>query len=325
MSATKSINGFVVYAKTETSYGVTGSYSGTSDAVHCTELPEFTLGYAYDGARNVAAGTLGNLKRIAPSGRTATGKLMIEAKGSGSAYASSANTVPNVHALLLAAGLSGSYSGSAWTFTPTPVSGTPSSVGLRVYARGEQYDLSHGYTDFTVGSDSAAPAVFEFTFNGLASLPSDTSLPAASAYIYNETAPPLNTNIGFTVDAVTSLKVRGWQFALGRTVSPRLDVNASAGHAGFQPERRNPTLTVTVEAVALSTFNPYTDRANATSRAITYTVGATAGNRIGFSFPYAQLVDVKDTGDNGVATWELTYQLNPSTPGTDTDISISFS
>lgn len=321
MASDKSIIGLGLLAKVESSYSGSTTLSTAADGIQVAELPEFSIEYNYDGARSYAQGVAGTTRRVGGSGRFTNGTVKIEGKGLGATYTSTA-TPPNLHPFLLASGMSGSLLAGSWVYKPQD-SGTPSSLALEVYTRGEKRVIRGTYGSWKVGTDSPAPPVFEFGLQGLVGLPATSTLPSIS-YSGSAVVPPKAEGVVLSIGGTTGFKLRSFSFDMGREITPRLDLDADGGHAGFAPGRRAPKLTLTVEATALSTFDPYTAFANATQYAVSLTIGSVANNRYVLALPQAQLADVKDSVDGNVATWDLVFEAPTSGPASSDDFTLSF-
>lgn len=300
----KSIIGFGALVATESAYGGGASLSTSTDGVQGAEPPTMDIEYSYSGERPSPPNTFGTLQFAQPTGETATGEIMVEGRGFGSAYSLS-DTPPNLHALLLGAGFSGSLSGSTWRYDPTPAGSTPSSVAMEFYTRGEVYRVSGSYCDLSIETDGGAPPMFNFTFNGLPDEPEDASLPSIT---YSSVQPPKAENIGLTYGSVTDMIVRSFAINLNREITPRVDLNATSGSAGFATGRRAPELTMTVEALPLSTFDPYNEMKLKQTRPFEMTIGSEQYNRYTISGS-AQVTAVAKGEDGPVATWDLTMNL----------------
>lgn len=340
MSATKHTEAVGVLAKVETTYNTLATLSTSTDGVQVIKpRPELTIGYGYDGARGAQTGGFGPIQRQTPTGRTLSGTIRCEAKGNGSAYTSSAVTVPHIHPLLRAAGFDATVSTAGgsekWDFTPTAGTGTLASTSLRFYTRGEQFDAAGGYCGLKITMDGAGIPVFEFPFvSTLATAVADTTLPAITYHSYS-VIPPVAAGVSFTWGNFTSGIVRSATFDLGRTIeNPRVNVNSSAAHAGYQPGLRAPTLECLVEATTLqgspyhasTAIDPYQLAANATSgMAFSMTVGSTQYNRWKLIFGQAQLMAPPELVDEGsVGLWRLKLAPYVTTATGIDDITLRF-
>lgn len=300
----KSVIGFGLLAKTEATYCGGAALTTGSDGVQGAAPPTMDIEYSYDGTRPAPPNTFGTIQYASPTGETCTGEVMIEGKGLGSAYDAN-NPPPNIHPFLEAAGFTGSYASNAWTYLPVAAGTQPRSLAMRMYTRGEVYSISGSYCDMSVETDGGAPPIFTFTFNGLPAVPQDGTLPTIT---YNSTQPPKAENIGLTWGSVTDLIVRSFSLNLNREVSPRADLNATSGSAGFATGRRAPEITMTVEAPALSSFNPYSEMKLKTSRNFGVTFGSVQYNKYTISGS-GQITSVAKSEDGPVATFDLTMAL----------------
>jgi hypothetical protein len=166
-------------------------------------------------------------------------------------------------------------------------------------------------------------SIFEFDIKGTSGLMADATVPART-FSAHTVVPPKNEDINLTIDGVVGLKVRTYTYTHGYDVSPRIDINALSGHAGFAGGRRKPEFKVTVEAEALSTFNPYNLMVSGTSVACSFGVGSVATNKFTVSMSQAQVTNVTRNADGPLAVWDLTITPWTSAPDSSDDISIAF-
>lgn len=326
--ALKTTYALYLQAATESIYLTPAPLTGSTDSIQvATDYPVFNYGYAFDGNRNGAPLSTGNLQPTAPSGRTAQGTVRIEGKGLGSAYSNAiAARVPNLHPFLMGGGLSASFTstgGAQWNYRPYAITVTqPSSITLGVYSRGELLPISGAYCTWKAGAEGAAPTIFEFDVQGVAGTFSDTAVPNR-AWSGASTLPPKNDAAQITIGSFTPV-IRSWNYEHGLDIQPRNNQNTSGSHSGFAVGRRTPKLTLTIEQDALSSFNPYDDFNLGTSRAVTVTVGTVQYNRFSFSFPQCVLSNVEQGADGPTALWTLTYTPYVTTPDAQDDITLTF-
>lgn len=310
MSVAKNRNQWALLAKLEGSYGGGGVLAAASDGILVTEPPMVDLDYAHDGTRN-GSWPGGNAKRVAKSGRYGTLPVATEFTGAGSAY--SASAVPNIHALLRALGYSATLDATAAAEKYTYAPGTPGSLVLDAYAAGEKRTLKGVYgQSLAIAADGpVVPAVSAELMGFCDALPADASVPAVT---YPNVQPPKATNITLSINAVTSLVVRSFNFSVEQPLTARLDEN-SGGHKGFAYGNQVARLEAVVEAVALSTLNPYNLADAQTAFATSLQIGSTQYNRLKLAASQAQLSEVEDQDDGPVALWSLVLELQASAPG----------
>jgi hypothetical protein len=244
----------------------------------------------------------------------------MEARGSGSAYTSTATTPPDVHALLQACGFSASFNAGAWTYQPDSVSATDSSVAIRVFAREEQYTTMGGIGTFTLASDGASPAQYTFDISALMSgSVVDTNVATIN---YSTVVPPKTENIALALGTFGTAIVRAFTLTLGREISPRVNINQNDAHAGFASGRRDMAFAVTIETPATSSFDIYDLQRAGTQFATSFTIGSVTGNKFTVSLPTCQIIGISNGEDGPVSTSELT--IKPSSLNNANDITITY-
>lgn len=317
MAAEKNVLVYGLLAAVESTYSGSTTLSTGSHGIQVAEYPTLTISHLYDGARPSPDGVLGSQRRNGASGRYAEGSIVIEGKGTGTAY--SASVTPAIHPFLLASGYSGSVSGGAWTYRHPAASTTPTSLALRAYSRGEVRTIRGAYANMSVNADGAATPLFTFDVQGLVDLPSTHTFPTIT-YSDTSVVPPKAEGVTFSLNGVSSLKVRSFSFAENREIVQRPALTDSNGIAGFAPARRNPQLTVTIEACDLATLNPYNLFNAGTQMSCSLQVGSVAYNRYSISCDQAQLSSYEDGEDGGVATWTLVLDLPSTGPSANDDV-----
>lgn len=324
--------------KEEATYGTAIALTSTSDGL----LMQFTdrnigapasIEYAFDGDLGPSVASGATTKRAAPAGRSFRAQLPFRAKGAGSAYA--AATVPNVHKILKASGFDAAVTTTTgsekWTYTPTPEGTTYTSLTLNAYARGELWAASGVVGNLSINFDNQAPPVWTFDARGIASVPTDSSVPTIT-YPSFSTIPPLASSATVVIGSfTTNAVVLGGSFTYNRGIdNPRVPI--SGNHLGFVPSGRGPRLTFTVEATAFvgspyhtsAGLDPTLLREAATSIAVSVQFGSTQYNRYKIELPTAQLVNVTPANNGPVATYTLEFAGHGSTPVLNDDCTITF-
>ena len=329
MSSAKITTGLLLFAKNEASYAAGATFVATDAVQVAMELPVFQQKYNFDGNRQFGGNwSGGNIQRTGPGGRFTEGTVKLEGKGlgSGSTYNAS-NTPPNLHPFLLASGLSGSLSASGWLYTPLAIGQTPTSLALAVYGRGELLNVSGAYANMTFAAEGAGLTMFDFAVQGLCSDITDVAAASIPSRTYSAAGvlPPKNEGVSLTIGTYGTAKVRNYSYEHGLAITPRININETTGHAGFAIGRRNPTLTLTIEADALSNFNAQQAWRAGTTYDVSLTVGTVAGNRFRIRFPNSQISNVEQGTDEPVALWTLTMTPAISGPDMSDDLEIYFS
>lgn len=337
MSATKLAIARALLLKAEASYNAGGTVTGTADGFLMCEPTVPTLTPLHDGARRgTPPGMGGNLRRVAPSAFEIAFQLMHEAKGAAAAY--SASVFPSVHRALLGAGFDGAVTTTAssekWDYTPTPLSGTPTSLLGELYARAEKYPFTGAYLNLErLAWDDLGIPLFTFGVRGLLGTIADAAIPTVT-YPTLTTEPPRAVNIGFTLGSwTTTAVVRSGSLQMQREIMPRANQNGATGHAGFSPGRRNPVFECLVEAPALvatpfhtsAGIDPYQFFSNATEVAAQVSFGSTQYNRLKVILGRVQMSQPVQLEEDGpTALYRLTFQVNPTSMSLNDDVTIRF-
>jgi hypothetical protein len=334
MAAPKQNTWRALLAKAEASYLGGGSVAAADDGILLAGPITPTLTYLHDGSRRQPPGMAGNMRRVAPSGAELAFPIVHEMKGAGSAY--SASVTPSGHRLILASGFDGAVTTTGgsekWDYTPTPFSGTPTSLVCELYEREEKWPVTGVYLNLESieWADQGVP-LWTFQARGVPGTIADSAIPSVT-YPFLTGEPPKAVNIGLTIgDFTTAAVSRSGRFAMNRTLSPRANQNASAGHKGFTPGRRNPTLEVVIEATAFvnspyhtsAGLNPYLLYEAATEVAFSVTFGSVQYNRIKLITADLQMTAPPTPEEDGdTALWRCMFQMNPSSVNNSDDVTI---
>ncbi len=327
MPANKSLMTWGLLGKVEATYGIDAAPVAGTDGLLTLERPQFQLDYLFDGERGNAPGTGGRAPAAAPGGREASLQVVQEAIGGGAAY--SATVKPSVDAMLRAAGfistLDATVSSEKYTYTTQATPSAMDSLTVWAYERGQLFKAVGCYAEsMIVAVDGPGIPSWDFPIKGIGSvLPTDIALPAIT-YPAASNLPPKFEDVSLSVNSITDLVLRSFNFDLGREVSQRADGNATTGHAGFQPGMRAPTLELVIEADALSNFNPYSLREGTTLIPITFGWGTAQYKQLDFTFANCRITDVSEDEDGSSAIWTIQFQVSTSDYVTSDDIVIVF-
>ena len=117
--------------------------------------------------------------------------------------------------------------------------------------------------------------------------------------------------------------IESFKVALGNEIAKRPSVNAATGILSYFIKERSVTGEIDPEAVALSTWNPWSLWENSTRAAITITFGATAGNKCVVSGPKIMFDSVKYADRESLLIYSTPLIFTPDT-GND-EVSLFFS
>lgn len=324
MASSKLLNTWDVLAAVESVYGTNPTLSG-SDGVLVIERPEPSTSYLHDGERGMGSGR--RLRRVAPSGLGQEITLMAEAYGldSGTFYDGS-SVFPFLHTLLLGCGLEGTFTDPDVTpdtgdeiqeYAPETGPSGFDSLSIEAYSRGQKYEINGAYGTFTISVDGPAVPVWEFTYQGIGNVPVDDTPPSITSYPDGANLPTKAVNMALTINPdgagdITNLKLRGFNFDLGRDLSDRANDNASNAHAGFSPALPAPTLELTVEAEDLSGSpapDPYSWWDTGAELDVHFVLGSDNETYWGLRAAHAYVTNVEDADDGPSAIWVISLDL----------------
>lgn len=222
-------------------------------------------------------------------------------------------TVPFWGPLLRACGFAQTVaSGVSVTYNPISSGFEAVSIDLMIDAVRYQMTGARGTVVFRV--DMGIPYL-EFQFWGLFTRPDAASFitPTLTAARRPLAAQSVNTPL-FTINSV-ALGARSFVLDAGVSVIPRFTM-------GVAPEimitDRAEKLDMTIEARSLATFDPYGLAEAGTLVPIALTHGVTAGQRVKFNAPNAQLLLVgAPANSDGLVVLPLTARPRPSGSGND--------
>lgn len=136
--------------------------------------------------------------------------------------------------------------------------------------------------------------------------PTDVVLPTA---IYLPGLPPIAQSMAFTIDGYSAGVVPSWTVNYGNQIGERQDLNSANGFKGLAYVGRQPSGQVTMEQVSVATWPAYTRWENATEMTWQAVLGS-AGTRLTFSGPSAQIVSIAPTDIGGIRGWQLSLRYN---------------
>lgn len=325
--------------KLEASYGAGGSVAAATDGFLLAEPAIPALEYLHDGAHAPPPAITGFQRRVAPSGEQFSVPVKHEGKGPGTAY--SASVLPTPHVALRIGGFDSvvdtTASAEKVTYTPSPGAVGFASALAEFYGRQQKWPGTAIYATLDrIAADGPVVPLWEFTMHGLPGTIADSTVPAIT-YPFLTIDPPKATNIVFTLgNFASNAIVKRFELAMdGPTPTPRANQNVSSGHAGFgRGGRRQPMLTVAIEATALQTtpfhnangLDPYQLNKAATELDCSLQVGGTQYNRYKIQPGKVQLAGPPEEDEvDGVACWVLKLQCNPTSINSNNDVSIIFS
>ncbi len=260
---------------------------------------------------NVRDGTLMPVAPGLPRGRTVSGTIVAELRGAGVAYAEV--TRPESDALIRSSGYNSVVvtTGGLETVTYSQEDSGFESCTMYVYAGG----VSGTTTEYRIVGcrcNMVWPIVagelnfLRFEFIGfLDAAPTAVALPAQT---FETAVPQSAVGMSFTVGSWSPDIITG-EFNSGVVLSVKPSGNDATGFSEVQIASFDPRITFEAPTVAVGTYNPYADRAAATTRQIDWTVGASQYNRADLVVASAYLVEEPThSNQDGFAAYGLAYR-----------------
>lgn len=198
--------------------------------------------------------------------------------------------------------------GGATATISTAVQNKTPSLTIRHNLDGRRRALLGARGDFTLEAEVGQPLQFAFNFSGDPGTAVDT--PQVATTGLSTIKPPRFVGAvacyGFG-SLQSRLPTKRVSINLGAQVNPNLDANREGGATGSNVTDRDPTITVTVDAVH-GAFDWESLRDNSTPVRAAFVLGTTLGNVVALVAPVCQVYDVALGEDNGIATMEVTLK-----------------
>lgn len=313
----------------ETTPGTVGSPTMALNAIRLLETPsceEFYL--AENLTDDIVTGKLGVLTLAAPGARAFRIKGRVPLIGTGVAY--SASVLPEADPLLVAGGFTRAVTTTAGSekvdYTPNddPSGAANSTLTCILQKDGKQYGLSYGVLEeMTINIDAASFPILEFSIVGILTPPTEQALQAAT---YSSVTYPIwkgSTSLVISGVGAGSLHPKSYSLAMGLTVSPRVDANATDGHAGYRINGRVPEATVRAEVQTLANWDPRADWNARTLRTLTLVCGAANQyKRFKIAHDDLRVIDVNSVDEEKLCHYEVKYKV--TMPASGNEIKLTF-
>lgn len=301
----------LIQVKAETTYGTDPSPIG-SDALLVRSL-EITPIEADTVSRELIRPYLGNSPQLLSATRVAI-TFQVELAGSGTA-----GTAPRYGSLLEACGMNATEVAST-SVTYAPVSSAFESCTIYYNGDGIRHKLTGCRGTFSLSCEVGAIPYIEFQMTGIYNAPTDTASPSVT---YSNQASPLVFRDGNT-SAFQFFSYAGclqsFSFEMGNEIIYRELVGCTKE---VMIANRAASGTVMLEAVALSSFNPFSIAQTETTGNLTFQHGTTAGNIVTVTCAQTDITQPSYGDSDGIIMLEVPYVALPSGSGND-EISIAF-
>ena len=302
-----------ILVKAESSYSTDPTPTGAANSVQVTEL-ELTPLESDEVEREVLRATLGNFDKLHANRRASVSFTCELAGNSGGA-----GTEPRFGPALLACGM-GVSTVSNTSNTYTCVSSSFPSCTIWVNYDGVNQKLVGCRGTWSIEASVSEIPKITFEMTGLYAAPTDTALPTCTY--------AAKTPVIFKKDNVTAFEIFGyagalesWSLDLNNDIVYRELVGGGASKEVLLTNRA-PSGSLTVEAVALSAHNFFSDSTGSSTGSNKFIHGTASGNKIEVSCPYTDLGAPSYGESDNITMLELPYSALPSS-GND-EISLKF-
>lgn len=255
-----------------------------------------------------------------PGGRTVSIRGDAKLRGAGVAY--SASVKPEVDAILRAMGFAATgafgIGTEKWDYKPQSGATLGESVTAGLYHENAPSGFALGaYGRGRIAMRAGAPAILSAELTGLYVEPTAETL--LTATLPTVMAPVFRSG-AVSFDAVTTFRVSSVELDIGNDLQYLPSVNDAQAYAGVIIADRRLVLTLNPEAVAVATYNFHSKRDTQARVSLTWQIGTVQYNRIKFSAPKTQILEVAETRRNGLLAYQLTCLLAADTGGDELTI-----
>lgn len=147
---------------------------------------------------------------------------------------------------------------------------------------------------------------WEVKLRGLYVAVSDAVAPSVS---YSALIAPKVESINFSLHSYSAIATE-IEIDFGIDSYNRVDVSSADGMKGIEVVNRKPKASVTVEAVLVATHDYYAKLKSGVAAAMSFAVGATAGNIHTFSFPKTQYNKIAQVNNGGKLMFKVDLQIS---------------
>lgn len=288
----------IILAKPEVTYGVDSTPDGDTDAMLMKDVT-FQPMEGEDVNRAIERPYMGAQEEF-PVGLRAVLTGSVELVGSGAA-----GTAPAWGPLMRACGNAETIV-AVTSVEYTPVSEGHESCSLYFHIGPTRHIMLGTRGTVSIALNAQGIPVAKFVLTGLFVTPADQVRPTVdlSNFQLPQVATDANTPT-FTIGAINFV-LRELGFDEGNDVQPRLLI----GRESIEIVDRAESLSVTVEAVPLATFNPYAIAQARTREAVSLVHGTGAGKIVTFAWPTCAVKRMSGLNENQkIVEWPL--QLTP--------------
>ena len=297
-----------ILAKTETTYGVDPTPTGTANAILVRNLSITPLS-AENVSRDLVRPYLGASEQLIASKYVGC-EFEVEMAGSGTA-----GTAPAYGPLLMACGFAEADGVSDVTYTPVSASFGSATIYYNVDGVLHKITGARGNVEMMINT-SQIP-VFKFTFTGLYNAPSDAAAPSVTYTSFQTPLAANSTNTtGFSLFSY-SAAMESLSLNMGNAVAYRTLIGAE----DVLMTDRQVTGSVVFEAPTITSKDFFSIALASILGALDITHGTVSGNKVQITSSRVDISNPTYSDSNGIQMLNVPLTLVPSTAGND-EISI---
>lgn len=285
-------------AKAETTEGTAETLVGANAflAQNIDFSPDIAM-----GERDNLTSSLSPFPKV-PGERKGGMSFDVELKGSGTA-----GTAPALGKLLLGCGFAETLVAST-SATYKPASTGIGSMTLAMYNDGIIYKIWGARGTVSLKNVKGKPSMFHFEFSGADYSVADGAM-LSSGVSYESTLPQPFLSSQLTIDSYAAL-IGTLDINMNNEVALREDGNTESGYKSAVITSRKPSLSFDPEMVLVATYDFFGKLRSGNQGALSYVIGATAGNICTVTAPKVQYTGVKLSDKSGIRGLGMDCQLN---------------
>lgn len=293
-----------ILAKTETTYGVDPTPSGSANAILIRNLNVTPLN-AEVVSRDLVRAYLGNSEQLIASKHVQL-DFEVEMAGSGTA-----GTAPAYNVLLKACGLAEVDGVSDVVYSPVSSGFGSATIYFNIDGVLHKVTGARGNVEFTIGARTIP--TMKFTFTGIYNAPSDAALPAVD---YSAFQTPLAANTSNTT-GFEFFSFAGVLESLSLNLGNSINYRSLIGSESVIMTDRMVSGTAVFEAPLTASKDFFAAALASTLGNLTITHGTTAGNKFKIDSTRIDIANPTYTDNNGIHMLSVPFVAVPSSAGND--------
>jgi hypothetical protein len=293
-----------ILAKTETTYGVDPTPTGSANAILIRNLNVTPLN-AEVVSRDLVRAYLGNSEQLIASKHVQL-DFEVEMAGSGTA-----GTAPAYNVLLKACGLAEVDGVSDVVYSPVSSGFGSATIYFNIDGVLHKVTGARGNVEFTIGARTIP--TMKFTFTGIYNAPSDAALPAVD---YSAFQTPQAANTSNTTD-FQFFSFAGVLESLSLNLGNAINYRSLIGSESVIMTDRMVSGTAVFEAPLTASKDFFAAALASTLGNLTITHGTTAGNKFKIDSTRIDIANPTYTDNNGIHMLSVPFVAVPSSAGND--------